>query len=179
MRRNFGLPSRTSHDFSSAYNGLHILGCWIVWPFFQNMSVDRMTFFPLLECRSFFFVSRYTPWPTNFEFVFDFVWFALLSANFRSKNTAEVPGTSEFSKFELLINVWDFCKFNKSQIVEKYSAIWICRKIEIAENFCRNRKKILQRFRKCRNWNSANVFCKLNLQKVQNVSISEIFAEFF
>ena len=167
MRRNFGLPSRTSHDFSSAYNGLHILGFWIVWPFFRNMSVDRMTFFPLLECRSFFFVSRYTPWPTWADFVFDFIWFA-----FCKTFDPRTLRTSEFSKFELLMNIWDFCKFNKSQIVEKISAIWICRKFEIAENFCRNRKKILQRFRKCRNWNSANVFCKLNLQKVQNVSIT-------
>jgi len=90
MRRNFGLPSRTSHDFLSAYNGLHILGCRIVWPFFRNMSVDRMTFFPLLECTSFFLCFQICTL-TNMGWFR--VWLHLICflQNFRSKNTAEVP----------------------------------------------------------------------------------------
>ena len=110
MRRNFGLPSRTSHDFSSAYNGLHILGCWIVWPFFRNMSVDRMTFFPLLECRSFFFVSRYTPWPTWADFVFDFIWFAFCKT-FDPRTLRKFHGQNFGSKRLLSISfqfLWNF-----------------------------------------------------------------------
>ena len=111
--KNFGLPSRTSHDFSIAYNGLHnILGCRIAWLFLPKyVCWWYLYFFPLLECRSFFFVSRYTPWTTKVDFVFDFIWFALLSGNSAklSRTLRKFQGgTSEFSKFAILMNVWEF-----------------------------------------------------------------------